>query len=459
MQLDVNGINNATPTADDIRRAVDARSGDDWYISIDRDDGGSIEAYVADDAVLRLEYDEGDTFRRSDGPVDAARVKEILVHYLNRDERWRDGVTWVAPPPVTRFASPSRGQSPPVAVIVSLVVIVGAAFLVPQVLPRFVKLPAPFDQSDFLGIGTFVAGVIVALIVIVLVKVAESRRASAWPQVGGRILRSGIETRHHDTDDGTSVSQASAVEYEFSVGGVRYVGTRVGIGEREDATELAATLQRYPVGATILVHYDPKDPRNCVLEPKLPKGLGKGCFALLAIAAVFVAGIYWLATRGPALVMHYFPKAQAPFVLAATGFSAVTLLFFFAMWRRAREAAHWPVANGQIVVSTTQSFRKTDSDGDSTIRHAPAVEYAYRVNGIEYRSRQIKLDTKVSGSQGYAAKVAARYPVGRNVEVRYDPRDPSSAALEAQSRAYWLILLVAIVIFGVAIMATGAFND
>jgi hypothetical protein len=459
MQLDVNGINNATPTADDIRRAVDARSGDDWYISLEPDADASIEANMAADGSLSLAYDEGDTFRQSNGPVDAARVKEILVHYFNRDERWRDGVTWVAPSPVTRFASPSRGQSPPVAVIVSLVVIIGAAFLVPQVLPRWIKLPAPFDDSAFLGIGTFIAGVIGALIVIVLVKVAESRRASAWPQAGGRILRSGIETRHHDTDEGTSVSQVPAIEYEFSVGGVRYVGIRVGIGEREDGTELAAMLQRYPVGATVMVHYDPKDPKNCVLEPKLPEGLGKGCFALLAIAAVFVAGIYWLATRGPAFVMHYFPKAQAPFVLAATGFSAVTLLFFFAMWRRAREAAHWPVANGQIVLSTTQSFRKTDSDGDSTIRHAPAVEYAYRVNGIEYRSRQIKLDTTVSGSQRYAAKVAARYPVGGSVEVRYDPKDPSSAALEAQSRAYWLILLVAIIVFGIAVMATGVFSD
>jgi hypothetical protein len=458
MQLDVNGINNATPTADDIRRGVDSRYGDDWYIGLERDDDASIEAH-AEAGGFRVTYEEGDTFWQSDAPVDAARVKEILVHYFNRDVRWRDGATWVAPPPVARFASPSRGQSPPVAVIVSLVAIIGAAFLAPQVLPRSITLPAPFDDRVFLGIGTFITGVIIALIVMVLVKMAQSRNASAWPQAGGRILKSGVETRRSETDDGTTVSQVPAIEYEFSVGGIKYVGTRIGLSETTSGAELAERLQRYPVGATVMVYYDPKNPKNCVLEPTLPEGLGRGCLALLGIAAAFVAGVYWLATQGTTFVMRHFPKAQAPFVVVATGFSALTLLFFFAMWRRARQAAHWPVANGQIVVSTTQSFRKTDSDGDITIRHAPAVEYAYRVNGIEYRSRQIKLDTTISGSQRYAAKVAARYPVGRNVEVRYDPKDPSNAALEAQSRAYWLILLVAIIVFGVAVMATGVFND
>src|SRR5262249_46581455 len=115
-------------------------------------------------------------------------------------------------------------------------------------------------------------------------------------------------------------------------------------------------------------------------------------------------------------------------------------------------------AKGRIVVSTIETRRKTDSDGDRTTTNAHAVEYTYRVNGIDYRSRQIKLGTTVSGSQRYAAKVAARYPLGRDVEVRYDPKNPSQAALEASAQAYWLILVVAIVVFGIAVMATGVFD-
>jgi hypothetical protein len=456
MKLDVNGNINPAPTADDISRAVDARRGDDWSINLEKDENSFIEAYVASDGAVRLVFEENDIYKQAAGPVDAARIKDVLTSYLNGDESWRDGVTWVEPPPVSRAVS--RGQAPPVAVIVTLVAIVGAAFIVPNVLPRLVKLPAPFNDSDYLGIGTFVLGVIIALIVLVLVKVAESRRAAAWPQAGGRILKSGIETRHNETDDGTAVSQVPAVEYEFSAGGIKYVGTRISIGESTSGAELAATLQRYPVGATVMVYYDPKDPKNCVLEPKLPEGLGKGCLVLLAVAAVFAAGIYWLATEGPAFVMHYFPKAQAPFVLAATGFSAVTLLFFFAMWRLAREAANWPTVRGRVLVSATESFRKTDSDGDTRTSHAPAVEYEYRVNGIGYRSRQIKPNTTVSGSARMAAKIAARYPVGRDVEVRYDPKNPSNAALETSSQAYWLILVAALVIFGIAVMATGVFD-
>ena len=89
---------------------------------------------------------------------------------------------------------------------------------------------------------------------------------------------------------------------------------------------------------------------------------------------------------------------------------------------------------------------------------SPAVEYEYRVNGIGYRSRQIKPNTTVSGSKRMAVKIAARYPVGRDVEVRYDPKNPSNAALETSSQAYWLILVAALVIFGIAVMATGVFG-
>jgi hypothetical protein len=459
MQLDINGQINAAPTPDDVVRAVDAQTGDDWSISLARDENSFVEAYVGSDGKPSLAFEEGDTYKMAQRPIDAVRIKDVLVCYLNGDDRWRSAVTWIAPPPVPKAGFASGGAAPPKALIVTLIIIALAAIVLPLVLPRVVRLPPPFHESGAVTFLVIVVGVVVALIVLVVGKVLESRRAAAWPQAGGRILASRVDTRYDSSDDGTSVKQEPVLEYEFSVGGTKYRGTRISIGEDTGGANLAATLVRYPVGATVMVFYDPKNPANCVLEPHMPEGLGKGCLVLLALAAAFAAAIYWLATEGPAFVTHHFPKAQAPFVLVATGFSALTLLFFFAMRRQAREAAHWPVANGRVLVSTTETFNKTESDGGSRTIHQPAVEYAYRVNGIDYRSRQIKLGTTVSGSKGFAAKIAARYPVGRDVEVRYDPKNPSTAALNVTSRAYWLILVAAMAVFGVAVMATGIFNQ
>ena len=82
------------------------------------------------------------------------------------------------------------------------------------------------------------------------------------------------------------------------------------------------------------------------------------------------------------------------------------------------------------------------------------VEYAYVVNGHEYRSRQIQLDGDGdSGSREEAQQVAARYPEGSDVEVHYDPANPSNAALERPAGPAWYLLGIALVCFAVALYA------
>jgi hypothetical protein len=93
--------------------------------------------------------------------------------------------------------------------------------------------------------------------------------------------------------------------------------------------------------------------------------------------------------------------------------------------------------------------------GSSRASYAPAVEYRYRVNDVDYVSRQIKLGWTVSAGQGYAEKVAARYPEGSQVDVHYDPANPSNAALENPSGYYWLLLAVALACFALAARVGG----
>ncbi len=65
--------------------------------------------------------------------------------------------------------------------------------------------------------------------------------------------------------------------------------------------------------------------------------------------------------------------------------------------------------------------------------YAPIVEYSYRVNGQELRSRQIGPDDQGEDRLADAEKVAARFAKDSLVRVYYDPNNPRDAMLEAAS--------------------------
>ncbi len=101
-----------------------------------------------------------------------------------------------------------------------------------------------------------------------------------------------------------------AVEYEFSVGGRKVRGNRIGIGEDSGGADTEATLRRYTVGAAVTVYYDPANPKNCVLERGVPEGVGKGLAIIVGFVIAFVGVVYWLATGAPRLVEHHYPQRQ-----------------------------------------------------------------------------------------------------------------------------------------------------
>jgi uncharacterized protein DUF3592 len=140
------------------------------------------------------------------------------------------------------------------------------------------------------------------------------------------------------------------VEYEFTVQGRKWRGNRISVGEDAGGANLEATLQRYPVGATATVYYDPKNPSNCVLECELPKGFGKGCAVLLAIAAVIIGVIWYFVVNGSRLVDTYLPNVPP---------------FFFVSRRMSKQAQSWPVVSGTIVSSSVESYEKYE-DGRRT---------------------------------------------------------------------------------------------
>lgn len=87
-----------------------------------------------------------------------------------------------------------------------------------------------------------------------------------------------------------------------------------------------------------------------------------------------------------------------------------------------------------------------------------AVEFVYVVNGRELHGNQINLGTTISAGKGYAAKVAAKYAVGSDVEVHYDPKQPTTAALENPTGMYWIILAATLICFALAAALLGVFG-
>ena len=90
-----------------------------------------------------------------------------------------------------------------------------------------------------------------------------SLRSRSWPVVPGVI------TESHRTYSGTGTkrrSSGSHIAYQYAVNGKFYKGSVVSYAP--DLLESATgTMNRYPQGAEVQVHYDPKDPATAVLDP------------------------------------------------------------------------------------------------------------------------------------------------------------------------------------------------
>ncbi len=181
----------------------------------------------------------------------------------------------------------------------------------------------------------------------------------------------------------------------------------------------------------------------------------KGCAIILAFLAAVGFGGYWLVMHFPTLIIE--PYVQDGRGKATVGFTIgglVALAFFLGSRSGSKAGAMWPVVPGKVVLSETESYR-TRVTRNTVTTFAPVVEYAFVVNGHEYRSRQIQLDGDGdSGSRAEAKAVAARYPEGSDVEVHYDPENPSNAALERPAGTAWYLLGIALVCFAVALYAS-----
>lgn len=113
--------------------------------------------------------------------------------------------------------------------------------------------------------------------------VVDALASRRWPQVRGTIIASKLQ-RSRDSEGG--YSYRPDVSYRYAVKGKEFVARRTRFG---DWLKLGwpgvadRVVRRYPVGAAILVHYNPQDPAEAVLEP----GLNGLLFGGAAFGATF----------------------------------------------------------------------------------------------------------------------------------------------------------------------------
>ena len=152
------------------------------------------------------------------------------------------------------------------------------------------------------------------------------------------------------------------------------------------------------------------------------------CFAILVFGGYCA---FKLATQGTGFITDIFPKAEAKLAALSGGMGLAALLISIAFYRRSQEAQRWPKTAGRVIVSKVERYTAGDSsDGRPTRSFHPVIEFAYRVDGKEYRSRQRQLGVQGGGSETWAKRVKGKYRVGSTVEVHYNPINPTEAALE-----------------------------
>jgi hypothetical protein len=302
-------------------------------------------------------------------------------------------------------------------------------------------------------------------IVAAIVKASELRAASLWPSARGRIVRSqeGLTLVQRNLREMPVSTRVAEIAYTFEADGQKYEGSRFTLAERVPEADVPHILARYPLHADVTVFYDAGDPNVSTLDRAPPAGLLLGSLKVLAVAVMAVAAIMWLVTAASNVLAQSFPGIALP-VIFMTGSAAFIMLGLFAVIQRRLSATRtWPSATGQVVRSEVQPFRLQRKRKKDSLRfrtetrtgYMPVVEYIYSVSGLQHRSRSVQLDTEVAGSESYAASIAARYPVGKTVIVRYDPSDPSRAGLEFDSRWQYILLVLGLMSALVALNAAG----
>ena len=102
-------------------------------------------------------------------------------------------------------------------------------------------------------------------------------------------------------------------------------------------------------------------------------------------------------------------------------------------YRKAKKAEKtWLTTPGVVLNSGLTTQRSQSSKGYTSVSYKPQVTYQYLVMDQTYTGERLGFGSS-SYSHARAEKKIALYPQGTQVNVHYDPADPSKSVLETKA--------------------------
>ncbi|MAT13862.1 MAG: hypothetical protein CMJ46_01170 [Planctomyces sp.] len=289
---------------------------------------------------------------------------------------------------------------------------------------RYIFLPSFVLFSVSLGL--------LALVVSVN-QYTEARSSNDWPAVPGEILSSEVylddSARDHDP------LHLPVIKYQYEVDGGTYQSKQIQIvnihsADPRDANQL---VEKFPVGAAVQVFHDPEDPANAVLLPGRESSAFFGIIiggVFVFITPLFVLGIYLLMrNQRMALFDGMFwvrfwrigvPLMSIGFFTAGSGLLAYSVVKYY----ESLNSKTWPSVRGTIV----ESYIYTHKD-DGEISYSAEIAYAYRVGKTRYTGERLTAFSTTSSRKEGAEKLVETYPVGKRLDVFYNPDKPKDSVL------------------------------
>ena len=111
--------------------------------------------------------------------------------------------------------------------------------------------------------------------------------------------------------------------------------------------------------------------------------------------------------------------------------------------RTSQKKQQWPHTKGKI-----ESFKDNSKENDLL----PEIIFSYQVNNKDYR-RQFEFPEGTHPLPEFVAFYKNKYPVGSEVKIFHNPKNPEDATLEPSTQGDWMILAM-----GIAMVAGGVLS-
>jgi hypothetical protein len=144
----------------------------------------------------------------------------------------------------------------------------------------------------FLVLAATVGLIGLSFVFFAVVVALGTRGTDRWGQAEGKILHSEVVLERSALGTDSPVMNYTAtlrVRYSYSVDGQEFIGQVVNLASMESPKVAYEQAKRYPVGAEVVVHYEPEEPGACALELESPVpmiltmlGIGIVCLTLAA---------------------------------------------------------------------------------------------------------------------------------------------------------------------------------